>query len=91
MGKDELPPGVRVLHSHEPGVGSALTIESNFMLDGNSEYLSFSVFNGYDYSMIAIPAQYVTFLSLVEAKAVQCAAEAIFTSNGELYSIVDTA
>jgi chemotaxis signal transduction protein len=49
------------------------------------------VFNGYDYSMVAIPAQFVSFLSLVEAKAVKCAAGAIFTSTGELYSTVDTA
>lgn len=91
MGKDELPPGLRVQHSHEPGIGSVLSIESNFMLDGNSEYLSFSVFNGYDYSMVAIPAQFVSFLSLVEAKALKCAAESIFTSTGELYSLVDTA
>lgn len=89
--KEELPPGLNVRCSNEPGVGSQLTIESNFMLEANSEYLSFSVFNGHDHSMLAIPAQYVKFLSLVEAKAAQSASGGIFTSTGDLYSVLDTA
>lgn len=91
MGKDELPPGLCVRHSHEPGVGSELTIESNFMLDGNSEYLSFSVFNGYDNSILAIPAQFVSLISLVEADRLQSASGSLLTATGELYSMLDTA
>lgn len=91
MGKDEMPPGLCVRHSHEPGVGSVLTIESNFMLDGNSEYLSFSVFNGYDNSILAIPAQYVSFISLVEAHSLKSASGSLFAATGELYSVLDTA
>jgi hypothetical protein len=91
MGKDVLPPGLDVRHRQEPGVGSELTVESNFMLDGNSEYLSFSVFNGYDNSMLAIPAQYVRFISLVEAKALASASGSLLTATGELYTILDTA
>lgn len=91
MGKDELPPGLHVRHSHDPGVGSELTIESNFMLDGNAEYLSFSVFNGYDASVLAIPAQYVSFISLVDAQSLRSASGSLFTATGELYSVLDTA
>jgi len=91
MGKEDVPPGLHVRHVNEPGVGSELTIESNFMLDGNAEYLSFSVFNGYDNSILAIPAQYVSFISLVEAEKVKSASGSLFTASGELYTVLDTA
>jgi chemotaxis signal transduction protein len=89
--KEDLPPGLQVRHSHEPGVGSELVIESNFMLNGNAEYLSFSVFNGKDSSTLAIPAQYVSSISLVDQARLESAAEALFMPNGDFFSVLDTA
>jgi len=91
IAKDELAPGLTVHHTKTPGVGSELVIESNFMLNGNAEYLSFSVFNGRDNSTLAIPAQFVSFISLVEQGRMESAANALFTANGDFYTLYDTA
>lgn len=88
---EELAPGLFVRHSQEPGVGSELVIESNFMLNSNAEYLSFSVFNGHDCSTLAIPAQFVSFISLVDDAKLESASQALFTANGDFYSLLDTA
>ena len=88
---EDLPPGMHVRYSFESGIGSELTVESDFMMNGNAEYLSFSVFNGTDLSTLALPAQFVSFISLVEQDRMESAANAMSTSNGDLYTVLDTA
>lgn len=90
-GMKDLPPGMGVRYSSETGVGSELIVESDFMLNGNAEYLSFSVFNGKDFSTLAIPAQFVRFISLVDQARMETAAYALFSYNGEYYTVLDTA
>jgi hypothetical protein len=88
--RDALPPGIHVRHTHEEGAGGELVVESNFMLNGNAEYLSFSVFNGKDSSTLAVPAQFVSFIELVDAARMKSAANLLATSNGDYYPVLDT-
>jgi len=88
---DDLAPGLTVRHAHEPGSGGELVVECNFMLDGNAEYLGFLVFNGKDYSKLAIPAQFVSFISLVEPARMKSASKALFTASGDYFRVLDTA
>lgn len=82
--------GLAVRHSHEPGSGSELIVESSFMMNGNAEYLSFSVFDGEDFSTLAIPAQYVSFIEQVDPDRLRSAAGVLQSSDGTCYSILDT-
>lgn len=86
-----LLPGMSVRYDSDVGVGNELIVDSNFMLNGNAEYLSFSVFNGKDSSTLAIPAQFVSFISLVEQSRLDSHVNAMLASNGDFYNIVDTA
>ncbi|QIQ86708.1 chemotaxis protein CheW [Erythrobacter sp.] len=88
--RDALAPGLQVRQSHDPGLGSKLVVESNFMLSGNAEYLSFSVHNGRDCSTLAVPAQYVSFIELVDAARLASAANLLSTSSGDYYPVLDT-
>jgi len=90
VSREALAPGLHVRHSHDPGTGSELVMESNFMLNGNAEYLSFSVHNGRDCSTLAVPAQYVSFIELVDAARLASAAKLLATSNGDYYPVLDT-
>lgn len=87
----DLPPGMRARSSFEAGAGSELVVESDFMLNGNAEYLSFSVFNGRDSSTLGIPAQFVRFISLVEPSRSRSADDSLFQHNGEYYAVLDIA
>jgi len=90
LAKHELPPGLFASWSNTPGAGSELIIESNFMLSGNAEYLIFSVFNGEGSSALAIPAQHVSQIEMVDPGRLACAANVLIMGNGDHYRVLDT-